>query len=82
MRKHARAAHVWVDLEFRATAAQLEVRDDGVGFDMIKALDAARGRGSVGILQMRERAERAGGTFEIETAEGKGTRVRVELPLR
>lgn len=82
VRKHARAANVWVDLEFRAAAAQLEVRDDGVGFDMIKALDAARGRGSVGILQMRERAERAGGTFEIETAEGKGTKVRVELPLR
>ena len=82
VRKHAHAANVWIDLEFRADAVTLVVRDDGTGFDMIKALDAARGRGSVGILQMRERSERAGGNFEIETAEGRGTTVRVELPVR
>jgi signal transduction histidine kinase len=82
VRKHARAANVWVDLEFRAEVVSLIVRDDGAGFDMIKALDAARGRGSVGILQMRERTERAGGEFAIETAEGKGTTIRVELPVR
>jgi len=81
VRKHARATNVWIDLKFHADVAALTVRDDGTGFDMIKALDAARGRGSVGILQMRERAERAGGAFEIETAEGQGTTVRVTLPL-
>lgn len=82
VRKHARATNVWIDLKFHADVAALSVRDDGTGFDMIKALDAARGRGSVGILQMRERAERAGGAFEIETAEGQGTSVRVTLPLQ
>ncbi len=82
VRKHARAANVWIDLKFQADVVSLVVRDDGAGFDMIKALDAARGRGSVGILQMRERAERAGGAFEIETAEGQGATVRVTLPLQ
>jgi signal transduction histidine kinase len=33
-------------------------------------------------LQMRERTERAGGTFEIETDVGKGTEIRVKLPVR
>ena len=80
VRKHAHASNIWIDLDFTAEWVHLTVRDDGSGFDTIKALDAARGRGSVGILQMRERTERAGGTFEIDTAEGKGTIVRVKLP--
>jgi signal transduction histidine kinase len=46
------------------------------------ALQAARARGSVGLVQMRERAERAGGTFTIETATGQGTTVRAQLPIR
>jgi len=82
IRKHAHAANVWIDLEFDPIWATLTVRDDGAGFDPIKALDAARGRGSVGILQMRERTERAGGTFDIETDVGKGTTIRVRLPVR
>jgi signal transduction histidine kinase/DNA-binding response OmpR family regulator len=82
IRKHAQAVNVWLDLEMDTTWATMVVRDDGKGFDMIQALDAARGRGSVGILQMRERTERAGGTFEIQTDQGKGTTIRVRLPVR
>ena len=82
IRKHAHASNVWLDFNFDDQWATLVVRDDGAGFDMMKALDAARGRGSVGILQMRERTERAGGTFEIETDVGKGTRIQVKLPVR
>lgn len=82
VRKHAQASNVWLNLGVEGKWAILDVRDDGHGFDMMKALDAARGRGSVGILQMRERTERAGGTFEIETGIGKGTTIRVRLPVR
>ena len=83
VRKHARAKHVWIELTFDDhQAATLRVRDDGAGFDLEKAAQAARARGSVGLLQMRERAERAGGRFSIETAPGKGTQIEVELPAR
>ncbi len=82
VRKHAHASNVWLTFDFDDTRVNLVVRDDGKGFDVIKALDAASGRGSVGILQMRERTERAGGTFEIETDVGKGTTIRVTLPVR
>lgn len=82
IRKHAHASSVWVKLAFDEKWARLEVHDDGDGFDMMRALDAARGRGSVGILQMRERTERAGGTFEITTDMGKGTTILVQLPVR
>ena len=83
IRKHAHAKHVWVELTLDdPQAAVLRVRDDGTGFDLKKAALAARARGSIGLIQMRERAERAGGRFTIETTPGKGTRIQVELPMR
>jgi signal transduction histidine kinase len=83
IRKHAKAKHVWIDLSMtKPTVATLLVRDDGIGFDLESALRAARARGSVGLIQMRERAERAGGTFSIITAPRQGTQIKVELPIR
>ncbi len=83
IRKHARAQNAWVELEFqKEQTAILRVRDDGHGFEIAAAAPAAQARGSVGLVQMRERAERAGGKFFIESAPGKGTQIRVELPMR
>jgi signal transduction histidine kinase/DNA-binding response OmpR family regulator len=83
IRKHAHAAQVWIELDMRdGRTAFLRVSDDGVGFDPEVALKAARERGSVGMIQMRERAERAGGTFRFETVPGQGTRVEVAIPMR
>ncbi len=83
IRKHAHAQHVWVELTLEERhAAILHVRDDGEGFAVEEALQAARARGSVGLVQMRERAERAGGTFSLESAPGQGTRMEVQLPIR
>ena len=83
IRKHAKAKHVWIDLALDDGAhATLNVRDDGAGFELEKEMHAARARKSFGLLQMRERAERAGGTFALETAPGKGTLIHVALPMR
>lgn len=83
IRKHAHAKHAWVDLEFvDGRGVTLRVRDDGRGFDVEQALKTARERGCVGLLQMRERAERAGGTFAVESAPDAGTRIDVNLPMR
>lgn len=82
IRKHARAKHAWVTLVLHDGAVMLTVRDDGRGFDVNQASKAARARGSVGLVQMRERAERAGGVFTLDTAPGKGTRILVKLPVR
>jgi signal transduction histidine kinase/DNA-binding response OmpR family regulator len=83
VRRHAHAKHTWVELEFiDGVKARLCIRDDGRGFDVEKVLAAARERGSVGLVQMRERAERAGGTFRIESTPSAGTCVQVELPIR
>jgi signal transduction histidine kinase len=81
-RKHAQAAHIWIRLkDIGSQIALLEVQDDGVGFNL-GAVDATYDhRGSLGMINMRERAELINGVLKIESAEGKGTSIRVLIPL-
>jgi signal transduction histidine kinase len=81
-RKHAEAAHIWVRLiSVQEDLALLEIQDDGIGFD-VGAVDASyEHRGSLGMINMRERTELVNGIFKIESAKGEGTRVRVLIPL-
>ena len=72
--RHAHAKNVVVTLKETATSVQLEVRDDGTGFD------AVRTRG-MGLLGMEERVKRLGGTIEINSRSGAGTTICAELPL-
>ena len=82
-RKHAEAEHIWVRLYTRGAYLVLEVQDDGVGFDLeaMKAGYETRGSQSLGLVNMRERAELAEGQLLLESAPGKGTTVRVLIPL-
>ena len=73
--KHAHAAHVTVRLAVQNGTAVLEIADDGVGFD--PSLSAASGFGLPG---MRERMERLGGKFSIQSSPGAGTQLHVEVP--
>ncbi|MBN1666697.1 MAG: GAF domain-containing sensor histidine kinase [Anaerolineales bacterium] len=81
-RKHAEAKHIWVRLKsFREELALLEIQDDGSGFD-VHAVDAAyEHRGSLGMINMRERTELVNGIYNLESTPGKGTRVQVVIPL-
>jgi two-component system, NarL family, sensor kinase len=76
--KHARAKHARVLLGRDDGAVVLEVQDDGVGFQPAEA--KTDGGDHFGMLAMRERVEMIGGTCEVTSAPGKGTRVRVVLP--
>ncbi len=81
-RKHAAAAHIWIRLDRRGNVLILEVRDDGVGFN-VGAVDATYAqRGSLGMVNMRERTELVGGSLRVESAEGRGTLVTLTLPVR
>jgi signal transduction histidine kinase len=75
--KHAEAGQVTVTLERRGDRSVLIVEDDGVG---ISTMPASPGRRGLGLLGMHERAALAGGTLEITSATGSGTRVMLELP--
>ncbi len=73
--KHAAAERAEVRTRTDGGAVEIEVRDDGSGFD--PALGPGRG-----LLGMRERVEMLGGTLKIDSRPGEGTRVSSTLPLR
>jgi signal transduction histidine kinase len=81
-RKHARAAHIWVRLKpYAEELALLEIEDNGVGFNVNKLNQGYENRGSLGMVNMQERSELVNGVLEVESAEGKGTRIAVIIPL-
>lgn len=77
--RHSKARTVWLSCHCLADqqTLALEVRDDGVGFEQC-AGGPGRGKGLEG---MRRRAEACGGRFDIESAPGRGTRVRVTMAV-
>jgi signal transduction histidine kinase len=75
--KHARAEHVTVTLSASAGRLDLEIEDDGVGFD--PAGEGIRSR-RLGLTSMEERAGQIGGMLAIDSAPTKGTTVRLEVP--
>jgi signal transduction histidine kinase len=80
-RKHAEAEHIWVRMYRAGGALVMEIEDDGVGFN-VGAVDASYAqRGSLGMVSMRERSELLGGTLSVDSAEGRGTTVRLTVPL-
>lgn len=74
--KHARAQQVKVLLKVAGNELRLEISDDGTGFDT-----GAEFPGHLGMITMRERAEKVGGTFAIESALNAGTHIQVKIPL-
>jgi len=77
--RHARAEHAWISLEQRNGNVCFEVRDDGQGFDPLTA-DAMTRDGRFGLMTMRERVEMLGGSLQIDSSPGRGTRLRATLP--
>ncbi len=79
VRKHADAARATVCLENAGDCLRISIEDNGRGFDSSR-VDRAEGR-SFGLRSMKERVERAGGRFSVDSTPGKGTRITVLLPL-
>jgi len=81
-RKHARADNIWVQMRLEGHAVVAQVIDDGVGFDVNLLETGYDERGSLGMLNMRERAELAGGSAEIRSKPNQGTQVSIQIPLK
>lgn len=79
--RHAQASKATVTVTAQPRALRVEVADDGIGFDAAEAAARARTGESVGLMGMRERAELAGGSLNVVSAPGQGTRVWAEIPL-
>jgi signal transduction histidine kinase len=75
---HANPGEIDVRLRYEPGEVSLEVSDNGAGFTP----EAARDNGHYGIMGMKERVEQSGGSFQVRSGLGRGTRVTVRLPLR
>lgn len=75
VRKHAQADSVKARLEQENGVFRMTITDDGVGFDLTR-----QGSGQ-GLHNMRERVEALGGELDVQSEEGGGTRLTVEVPI-
>ena len=80
--KHAGTTTAAIDLDHRDGVVRLSVHDQGAGFDP-KAIDSrSPALTGFGILSIRERVAALGGTFDIQSAPGRGTHVSIMVLLK
>lgn len=77
---HAAADDVEIELAFEPGGVRLSVTDDGCGFEVPQNLHELPEVGKLGLAGMRERAELVGGTLQLTSRPGAGTRVDVQVP--
>ncbi len=75
--RHAAARNIWIELSQTRQEFRLLIRDDGIGFNVKAARDFAAQGHSLGILGMQERAQLAGGQFELKSGKRGGAEVKV-----
>ncbi len=75
--RHAQARNVILHLSEVGGEFEIEIRDDGAGFDPNQVQS-----GHFGLLGMRERVRLAGGQLEVKSEAGKGTCIQIRLPLK
>ena len=81
IRKHAKADKATIKLYSEDSEIKFYIDDNGIGFDVKKALQQKSDLPRMGIIGMRERVESLGGTFNIESAAKEGTKININLSL-
>jgi PAS domain S-box-containing protein len=80
--RHAKAHNVTARLSTQGSAVVLSINDDGVGCNPDPDRPRRRTKGGIGLIGLRERVAYVGGTLEIKSTRGAGTRVAARIPLR
>ena len=80
-RKYSEASLVQVRLWVEGELFVTQVADNGVGFDTSEVLGDYESRGSLGMVNMRERAELVNGSLDVKSAPGHGTTITLVVPL-
>jgi two-component system, NarL family, sensor histidine kinase YdfH len=76
--RYARANHAWVQIATSEDRLEIEIRDDGAGFDPQTGIEQP---GHYGLRGLRERARLSGGACEITSSPGSGARIQMHFPL-
>jgi PAS domain S-box-containing protein len=78
--KHAKASDVEINLFYKNDDLNLQIKDDGVGFNFFSAIQKGLKGESMGLLGMQERVELIGGRIKINSKPGGGTQINVVFP--
>ncbi|WP_176167214.1 sensor histidine kinase [Mesobacillus jeotgali] len=78
--KHAKADKIEVMLKYGPEQTLIKIKDDGIGFSLYDKLIKGQTEPHFGIVTMSELAHDFGAKFEIDSAEGKGTEIRLGIP--
>ena len=81
LEQHARARHVTVNLTKPEGFVQLNISDDGIGFDAKHHAARRNGKSVLGLLGMKERAAYVGGILTVKSGRRAGTEIEVRIPL-
>jgi two-component system, NarL family, sensor histidine kinase DegS len=82
VKKHATAKECSLLLHYSPGKVVIEIRDNGVGFELRRKADDSICLYKLGLIGMQERAKLIGGKLTIKSRPGSGTTVRLELPIR
>jgi PAS domain S-box-containing protein len=80
VRKHSKASSVETTVDFGDDKLTIVASDDGQGFDLPKRPSDLALSGKLGVIGMQERARLIGGTLNVQSARGEGTRVTLSIP--
>jgi PAS domain S-box-containing protein len=80
--KHAQASNVFIRIDRVDESIRIVIKDDGKGFDVARLEQVIHQQQGFGLFSIRERLTHVGGTFAIESAPGKGTKVTLVAPLQ
>ena len=79
--RHSDANEVSLRVTRERDRIRFVVEDDGQGFDMSQVVAVGPAHGGLGLATMQERASMVGGSLEVWSAPGKGTRVTLGVPV-
>lgn len=80
--KHALAGKVRLAIQQADGAVRFEVEDDGQGFEVNRVLSRSSMEKGLGLAALNERAKMLGGTLQINSRKGRGTRITCVIPTR
>jgi len=83
VKKHAQAKNVWIKIFSEDNSVVVQITDDGTGFDLKEVMEKYEERGSLGLVNMQERAKLIGAQLSIDsrtTGPNHGTTVTVRIP--
>jgi signal transduction histidine kinase len=81
VRKHAHATSIQVNIDYQPGSVGLVIADDGNGFVVPSSFTELVQAGNLGLMGIQERAWAVGGTLNVESHTGQGTRIKILVPL-